>query len=211
MQGNKVVFCSGGYNKDATTGLDSTYIYDPVADTHTPGPTLPFRIYKHRVIKRTTTNDYIFVGGSAVQANNTKTYDYLWSFNFNTDMWITSHPTLGVGRLGHGVTLINDEADLIVAGGKEYITSFVITYSVEIYNFATSTWSNRNPLPGPSNEFSFLIKKDGVFTAISSTADIVYEYDELNDQWNQVTGVATAGVIFDSSLVDTEELYKNCG
>ena len=109
------------------------------------------------------------------------------------------------------MTLINDEGDLIVAGGKAYTTgSAALTSTVEKFNFAVRAWTYLNPIPGP-NDYSFLVKNDGVFTAISSTADTVYEYNDATDQWNQRNGVASNGVLFDSSLVDTGELYKNCG
>ena len=201
---------TGGYDKD-TGRHNSSLIYDPVTDTHTFGPSLPKMMHKHRVIRRTSTNDFIFSGGAAydIVTGNTD-YDVLWSYNFGTSTWNISHQRLGVGRFGHGVALINNEEDMIVAGGKEYTSIYILTDSVEKYNFATDMWANMNSLPSPS-DFSFLVKNDGVFTAISSTPDTVFEYDDVADQWNQRTGVISAGVVYDASLVDTEELYTNCG
>lgn len=168
-------------------------------------------MYKHRVIRRTTTDDYIFSGGSAfTPANGLVGYDFLYSYNFGSSSWDNTYPKLGTGRIAHGVTLINNEADLIIAGGKEYINGQpTLTSTVEKYNFAARTWTYINNIPGP-NDYSFLVRNDGVLTAISSTANTVYEYDDTIDQWNQRTGVASAGVLFDASLVDTEELYQSC-
>ena len=168
------------------------------------------KIYKHRVIRRASSNDFIFTGGTAVEADGTKTYDYIWSYSFDSSSWESGYPRMETGRIAHGVALINNEEDLIVAGGKEYTSKFYLTSTVEKFNFATRTWTYLNDIPGP-NDYSFLVRNDGVFTAISSTPDTVYEYNAAADQWNQMNGAVSAGVKFDASLVDTEELYTKCG
>ena len=169
------------------------------------------KLYKHRVIKRASTNEYIFSGGSALEADGSKTYDYLWSYRFDSGSWDETYPRLGTGRLSHGVYLTKNEEDLIIAAGKMYINpNYIPLDSVEKYNFAARTWTYMNPIPGPG-DYSFLITNVGVFTAISSSADTVFEYEDDMDMWHQRVGVVSAGVVFDSSLVDTEELYNNCG
>ena len=49
--------------------------------------------------------------------------------------------------------------------------------------------------------------------AIADTADTVYEYDDVNDAWNQVVGILSGpsgGATFDSSLVYLEDQAFSC-
>lgn len=179
--------------------VDTTDLYDSVANTIVPGPSLPIEVFKHRMFRRPSDDEIFLVAGKIVLAAVIY-HDQLMSYNFATQAW-TNHTSMIVGRLGPGAMLTADESKIIVAGGRYYTAAgaYEDSYTTEIYDFASQTWSNASALLPAGALYSFVAVEDKL-VAMGTLNNHIYEYDIVNDIWEKIV-VDSDGVGFYSSLM----------
>jgi hypothetical protein len=174
---------SGGSNR-----LVSTEIYDPVADSWTPGPALPFGRSALRAIAVGDTI-YILGGASAEQPAS----ESVQALDTKSNEWRTLAP-LPAPLVGHAVA--EAAGTIYVLGGSSQGNIVGTTYA---YTPATNAWQTLAPLPTPRENLAAAVLNGKVYAiggSVNGTPSTAVEiYDPANGNWTG--GPALLGAMSD--------------
>jgi hypothetical protein len=152
---NGKVFISGGYG--SSTYLNSTEIYDPVTNTFTPKRSMSSRRAFHSSI---LLNDgtVLIVGGysSTAYLNTAEIYDP------STNLYTATTNNMSDARGYPTLTLLNNGKVLIVGGANQRTGYLQPTYTAELYDPTTKTFSNLPSLPGWMYYHTATLQSDGM-------------------------------------------------
>lgn len=149
------VFISGGYG--SSNYLNSTEIYDPVANTFTQKRSMSSRRAYHSSI---LLNDgtVLIVGGysSTAYLNTAEIY------NPSTNLYTATSNNMSDARGYPTLTLLNNGKVLIVGGANQRTGYLQPTYTAELYDPTTKTFSNLPSLPGWMYYHTATLQPDGL-------------------------------------------------
>jgi hypothetical protein len=149
------VFISGGYG--SSTYLNSTEIYDPVANTFTQKRSMSSRRAYHSSI---LLNDgtVLIVGGysSTAYLNTAEIY------NPSTNLYTATTNNMSDARGYPTLTILNNGKVLIVGGANQRTGYLQPTYTAELYDPTTKTFSNLPSLPGWMYYHTATLQPDGL-------------------------------------------------
>ena len=153
------MFITGGMGVGPTgenwKDTNSTTEFISISAPARPGPTIPFKIVMHCMVKLPTGLIYmiggcespnIAMGGAVCNIAS----DRVWIFDPNNDFQMIPGPSLQQGRVHQACgTFVDDsgETNIIVAGGRKSMNSHDILDSVEILNPSkNNAWTTGNIL-----------------------------------------------------------------
>ena len=185
----------GGSSGDRTSRLTSTEIYDPVANSWTPGPALTAGRSAFRAIAVADTI-YIFGGASAEQAAS----DSVQALDTKTSQWHTLAP-LPAPLVGHAVAEV--AGTIYVLGGNSQGSVVGTTYA---YTPATNTWRTLAPLPTPRENLAAAVLNGQIYAlggAVNGTASTAVEiYDPASGTWTSGPALLGAMSDFDAAVYE---------
>jgi hypothetical protein len=149
------VFISGGYG--SSTYLNSTEIYDPVANTFTPKRSMSSRRAYHSSILLNDGNVLIVGGYSSTAYLNTAEI-----YNPSTNLYTATTNNMSDARGYPTLTLLNNGKVLIVGGANQRTGYLQPTYTAELYDPTTKTFSNLPSLPGWMYYHTATLQPDGL-------------------------------------------------
>ncbi len=185
----------GGSSGDRASRLASTEIYDPTADSWTPGPALPAGRSGFRAIAVADTI-YIFGGASAEQAAS----DTVQALDTKTNQWRTLAP-LPTPLVGHAVA--EAAGTIYLLGGSSQGNVVGTAYA---YTPATNAWRTLATLPTPRDNLAAAVLNGKIYALggmVNGTASTVVEiYDPVNGTWTSGPALLGAMSDFDAAVYE---------
>ena len=182
-----LVYTFGGMNSvlSPDTYLDTVEIYDPITDTWRTGPPLP----RPRIGAATAIIDGgIYLAGGYTWDGETSGYlDRLDRFDTATETWTELPPMPTPRSLCTGAAL--DGKFYVIAGRTERGKRLVALDTVEVFDPATRTWTEKAPIPGPREAPAAVTQKDTILLAggfefeTFGYFDELLVYDPARDHW----------------------------
>jgi N-acetylneuraminic acid mutarotase len=137
------IYVAGGFR--AAAASDLLDVYDPVADSWTPLPSLP--AMRDHACGAAIDGALIFAGGRTVQTNTPR--PDVWSYSPTASEW-TARAPMPTGRGGMGCGAIGGKLYTAGGEGNGAVTSGVFP-NVETFDAAANTWAELAPMANPKH------------------------------------------------------------
>ncbi len=189
------IWVLGGMFGERGSRLDTTEIYDPVADSWTYGPKLTTGRSSFRAVAIDKTI-YVF-GGSSL---GTATVDTAETLDTVTGQWRTL-PALPTARFGHAMVELNGL--IYVIGGYNSGTGIG---AVNTFNPTTNAWQTVAPLPTPRYNLA-AVALDGKIYAFGgwvndAPSTVVEIFDPASGTWSVGPPLLTPMSNFGATVLD---------
>ena len=195
-------------------GLETSDLLDPSNDIINPGPTLPFKIYKHKMLVRPSDGEVFFLGGKTCLVDCADLlkvhHELMFSYNFASDNW-SFYANATLGRFVPGIMMTDDETKIVMAGGKHIdgtCPSYCEQYTVEIYDFASDSWTFGASMPLTSLSFHGFVKVDNSLMAFTDQTNTVYQYDPETNTWTLLEDIVSDAILPDAIALFIGESYN---
>ncbi len=174
---NNKIYAFGGTNP-SNVALNSTEIYDPVAQTWSWGATMPTgRYYPTSAV----VGDKIYIIGGIAQSVFLDTVEI---YDPKNDSWTTGSP-MPTGKHSMSAAVVDEK--IYILGGS---TTVGHSSTVEIYDTKTDSWSSGTSMPEKScyGSATVINKKIYFIGGSNRTVDI---YNPETDTWTKGTSMPT--------------------
>lgn len=152
---NGKVYISGGHN--GTNYLNSTEVYDPIANTFTSRANMTsMRAFHSNILLNDGT--VLIVGGY----NSTSYLNTAIIYNPSTNSYSSTSNNMSDARGYPSLTLLNNGKVLIVGGANQRTGSLQPTYTAELYDPTTKTFSTLPSLPSWMYHHKATLQQDGL-------------------------------------------------
>ncbi|MCX5977083.1 MAG: hypothetical protein NTV33_09730 [Coprothermobacterota bacterium] len=179
-QSGKVILY-GGVNINGTGYLNDTWAYDCASNTWTnrnPANPPPMR-YIHAMAYDSQSGKVILFGGNGPTASTF--YNDTWAYDYAGNTWTNRNPVNPPPlRYNHAMAYDSQSGKVILFGGYGVSGLLNDTWA---YNYASNTWTNRNPSNPPPLRASHAMTYDGQIGQVILFGGDDGKYIGLNDTW----------------------------
>ena len=182
--------------------LRTVELYDPATDTWTAKSEMPTA---RQGLSTSVVNGKIYAIGGGVSSSaaysSVETFSTVEEYDPATDTWTTKSP-IPTARGWHSANVVDGKIYIIggsQASGPE--RNHVLT--VEVYDPATDTWSQKDDMPGSRAAGSGSVVDGKIYLfGGHGWPRGVEEYDPLTDTWTQKSKMPNAKVGLSTSVLD---------
>jgi hypothetical protein len=160
------VLVAGGVEADGAA-TDTTYIYNPPADSWTEGPRMTLRRVQHAAVQLAN-GDILFIGGDGAASGTSERFDA------TLEKFVLSG-TLVDPRQAAQATSLPDGRVVLVGGMPPRNEEFAPLSSAEIWDPVSEQWSALPPSPTP-RAWPSILMVGGVVYQLSGTGDAEAAY-----------------------------------
>jgi len=182
--------------------LGTVEVYDPAADTWTEKSEMPTA---RQGLSTSVVNGKIYAIGGGVSSSSAyssvETFSTVEEYDPSTDTWTTKSP-MPTARGWHSANVVDGKI-YIIGGSQDTTPGYGHVLTVEVYDPATDTWSQKGDMPGSRAAGSGSVV-DGKIYLIGGYGgpQWVDEYDPLTDTWTMKSEMPTARIGLSTSVLD---------
>jgi N-acetylneuraminic acid mutarotase len=195
------IYAFGGAGP-AWQALGSVEEYDPATDTWTTKSEMPTA---RQGLSTSVVNGKIYAIGGGVGTSATygsvETYSTVEEYDPATDTW-TTKSEMPTSRGFHSANVVDGKI-YVIGGSHEAIYYHGVVATVEVYDPATDTWTQKGDMPrGIGAGYSSVV--DGKIYVFGGYvfSDRVDEYDPATDTWTQKSNMPTKKRALTTSALD---------
>ena len=179
--------------------LGTVEVYDPATDTWTAKSEMPTA---RQGLSTSVVNGRIYaIGGGVYSSGTYDTSSAVEEYDPATDTWTTKSP-IPTERGWHSASVVDGKI-YIMGGSQDSAPNAKHVQTVEVYDPATDTWSQKGETPR-SIGAGFSSTVDGKIYVIGGHggAQRVDEYDPATDTWTVKSGMPIVRVGLSTSVLD---------